>query len=54
VLSFDLELLLAAFADPMVPTLNESVVVDSLAVVFPAEITLHEKQFYRADVPQRI
>ena len=40
---FDFELLLAGFANPVVLAFDECVVVDSLAVVFSAEITLHER-----------
>ena len=38
---FDLEFLLAGFADPMVLTVNERVVVNALAVVVRAQIALH-------------
>jgi len=36
VLGFDLELLLAAFAHPVMLTLNEGVIVDALSVVIGA------------------
>ena len=39
--SFDFELLLTGFADPMVLAVNECVVVNSLAVVVCAQIALH-------------
>ena len=39
--SFDFELLLTGFTDPMVLAVNECVVVNSLAVVVCAQIALH-------------
>jgi hypothetical protein len=41
VVGFDLELLLAGFADPMVLAVNERVVMDSFAIVVRAQIALH-------------
>lgn len=38
---FDFEFLLAGLADPVVFSFNEGVVVDSLSVVFGAQITFH-------------
>ena len=47
VFGVDLELLFAGFANPVVFAFDESVVVNSFAVVFSAEITLHGNRFYR-------
>ena len=41
VFRFDLEFLLAGFANPVVLAFEKSVVMDALAVVFCAQITLH-------------
>ena len=41
VFGFDLELLLAGFANPMVLAVNERVVMDPFAVVVRAQIALH-------------
>lgn len=41
---FDLELLLAGFANPVVFAVNERVVVDAFAVVVRAQIALHHEQ----------
>jgi hypothetical protein len=40
--SFDFELLLTGFADPVVLTVNERVVVNALAVIVCAQIALHD------------
>ena len=41
VLGFDFQFLLTGFADPVVFSIDEGVVVDTFAVIFGAEITLH-------------
>jgi hypothetical protein len=43
VFSFDLQLLLAGFANPVMFPLDEGVVVDTFAVVVRTEIALHRK-----------
>ena len=41
VFGFDLQLFLAGFADPVVLSIDEGVVVNSFAVIVGTEITLH-------------
>jgi len=41
VLGFDFQFLLTGFADPVVFSIDEGVVVDTFAVIFGAEVTLH-------------
>jgi hypothetical protein len=48
VFRFDLQLLLAGLADPVMLAFNEGMVVDAFAVVFSAQITLHEDEVYRS------
>jgi hypothetical protein len=43
VFGFDFQLLFAGFANPVVFAVDKGVVVDALAVVFGAEITLHDR-----------
>jgi hypothetical protein len=47
VFGFDFQLFLARLAHPMVFAVNECVVVNALALVFRAEVTLHTRSFYR-------
>jgi len=47
VLSFDLQLFLTGFANPVVFSFDEGVVVDTVSVIFGAKITLHRTAFYR-------
>lgn len=47
VLGFDFQLFLARLAHPMVFAVDERVVVNALALVFRAEVTLHTWSFYR-------
>ena len=42
VFCFDLQFLLAGFANPVVFAINEGMVVDTFTVVFGAEFTFHE------------
>jgi hypothetical protein len=51
VFGFDLKLLLAGFAYPVVPAFDEGVVMDSFPVVFRAEITFHETDFAALTLP---
>jgi len=42
VFCFDLQFLLAGFANPVVLAINEGMVVNTFAVVFGAEVTFHK------------
>jgi len=43
VLGFNFQLLFTGFADPVVFSVEEGVVMDAFSIVFGAEITLHKK-----------
>ena len=48
VLGFDFQLLLAGFANPVMFSIDEGVIVDAFAVILGAEIAFHTRlRFYR-------
>ncbi len=47
VLGFDFQILLTGFANPVVFSFDEGVVVNTFSVIFGANITLHQTQVYR-------
>ena len=51
VFGFDLQLFFAGFANPVVLAIDKGVVVDAFAVVFGAEITLHDNILSYLDWP---